>query len=256
MATGRAIVGAVALLALLALATGCILRTGDVDPVTPTPAPAVTAVAPAPTGTGGAEEIVPTTVPTGTVTPPPTGTATAATPTETPAAIATPTATPSPAPTEGGETTVAATPAPAPVPPATGSIAELAATDPALTRFTQALRQGGSYETLNGTEIYTVFAPDDAAFDAVPPMTLSRLLFDRDALAAVANSHVVHGRWLLSDLARESSIATRAGTPLPVTVLDDGGLKVDDARVTWPDIVATNGVIHVVDRVMIPPGAL
>ena len=140
--------------------------------------------------------------------------------------------------------------------PAPATIAELAAADPELSRFTQALLQGGIYETLNGTGTYTVFAPDDAAFDAVPPGTLSRLLFDRDALASVANYHVAYGRWLSSDLARESSIATRSGAPLPVTVLPDGGLQVDGAPVTRADIVATNGVLHVVDRVMIPPGAL
>ncbi|MEN6518962.1 MAG: fasciclin domain-containing protein [Methanospirillum sp.] len=58
------------------------------------------------------------------------------------------------------------------------------------------------------------------------------------------------------DLARESSVATRSGMPLPVTVLADGGLLVDGARVIRADIIATNGVLHVVDRVMIPPGTL
>ncbi len=67
---------------------------------------------------------------------------------------------------------------------------------------------------------------------------------------------MVYGRWLSSDLARESSVATRSGVPLAVTVLPDGRLQVDDgARVIRADIVATNGVLHVVDRVMIPPGA-
>ena len=148
-----------------------------------------------------------------------------------------PTATPTPVPTEGGETT-------------------LAVADPALTRFAQPLRQGGTYEILNGTETYTVFAPGDAVFDAVPPGTLSRLLFDRDALAAVANHHVVHGRRLTSDLARQSSVATRSGVPLAVTVLPGSILQVDGARVSLPDIVAINGVLHVIDAVMIPPGAL
>lgn len=254
MSTRGVIAGAVLLLVLLSIVAGCTLRTGD------------DGGAPAPTGPDGTEAIIPTAAP---VTPTviataaaPTGTSVVIAPpitatlTETPTAIATPTATPAPVPTEGGETTFAATPTPASVPPATGSIAELAAADPELTRFTQALRQGGTYETLNGTETYTVFAPDDAAFDAVPPLTLSRLLFDRDALAAVANYHVVDGRWLSSDIARKSSIATRSGAPLPVTVLPGGGLQVDDARVMRPDIVATNGVIHVIDAVMIPPGAL
>ena len=89
----------------------------------------------------------------------------------------------------------------------------------------------------------------------VPPGTLSRLLFDRETLASVANYHVVYGRWLSSDLAHECFIATRAGGPLAVTTLPDGTLQVDGARVIPADIFATNGVLHVVDRVLIPPGA-
>lgn len=86
-------------------------------------------------------------------------------------------------------------------------------------------RQGGVYETLNGTGTYTVFAPENAAFDAVPAGTLSRLLFDRDPLAAVANYHMIYGRWPSSDLARESSVTTRSGVPLAVTVLPDGDCR-------------------------------
>lgn len=67
---------------------------------------------------------------------------------------------------------------------------------------------------------------------------------------------MAHGRRLTSDPAREPFIATRAGTPLPVTALSDGSLQVDGACVTRADIVAINGVLHVIDRVTIPPGAL
>jgi uncharacterized surface protein with fasciclin (FAS1) repeats len=258
MKVQRAIVGAIALLALLTLVAGCTLWTGDGGPpVTATPPP-VTAT-PASTGAGGAEE-----------TPAPTATTVRTTPTQiTAPLLPVPTTTPTTTGTPPGRATPAAdetaaiaetmaptTAAATPVPTGTSTIAELASADPGLTRFVQALRQGGIYEALNGTETYTVFAPDDAAFDAVPPGTLTRLLFDRDALSAVANYHVAYGRWLSSDLALESSVATRAGTPLPVTVLPDGSLQVDGARVTRPDIVATNGVLHVIDRVMIPPGTL
>ncbi len=253
MGIRRGIMGAIALLVLLTLAAGCTFLSSDGGPTANGTTPVVTAAS---TGAGGAEEAPPPAAATVPIPPTPTTIETPAIPTEAPTAVATPTATTTPAPEGGAETTVAATPTPVPVPTGTSTIAELASADPGLSRFAQALRQGGIYETLNGTGTYTVFAPDDAAFDAVPPMTFSRLLFDRDALAAVANYHVTYGRWLSSDLARESSVATRAGTPLPVTVLPDGGLRVDDARVTRPDLVATNGVIHVIDRVMIPPGAL
>ena len=101
-----------------------------------------------------------------------------------------------------------------------------------------------------------VFPPDDTAYDRVPPTTFSRLLFDRDVVAAVANYHMVNGRCLSSDLARESAIATRSGTLFPVTVLPGFGLQADDARMTTPDIVAPNGAVHAIDAVMNPPGAL
>jgi uncharacterized surface protein with fasciclin (FAS1) repeats len=65
---------------------------------------------------------------------------------------------------------------------------------------------------------------------------------------------VVYGRRLSSDLARESSVATRSEMPLPVTVLTDGGLQIDGARVIRADIIATNGVLHVIECMMIPPG--
>jgi uncharacterized surface protein with fasciclin (FAS1) repeats len=249
MATRGAIVGAITLLALLTLTTGCTLRTGDGSPVTP-----------ASTGAGGAEE-----------TPSPVATTAQATPAAImSAAIPTPTETPIPTPTPPTigirtpdettatvETVVVTTPAPAPVQTGNRTIAELASADPELSRFAQALQEGGIYETLNGTGTYTVFAPTNAAFDAVPPGTLTRLLFDRDALAGVADYHVIYGRWLSADLARESSVATRSGVPLTVTRLPDGTLEVDDgAHVVRSDIVATNGVLHVVDAVMLPPGAL
>jgi uncharacterized surface protein with fasciclin (FAS1) repeats len=256
MATRWVFVGTIVLLALLLLAAGCTLRPGVGSPVTTATPPPVT---PASTGAGGAEETpspVATTVQT---TPSATTIAAIDSPTETPTPIPEPAVIATPTPDETTATVgtvVVTTPVPAPVPTGERTIAELASADPELSRFVDALRQGGIYETLNGTGTYTVFAPDNAAFDAVPPGTLSRLLFDRDALDTVANYHVVYGRWLSADLARESSVATRSGVSLPVTRLPDGTLEVDDgARVTRADIVATNGVLHVVDHVMIPPGA-
>ncbi len=253
MATRRVLVGVIVLLALLSLGAGCTLRPSVGGPVTTGTPPPVT---PASTGAGGAEETpspVATTVQT-TMTA--ITSATTAAPTETQTPTSTPTATATPAPDETAPIAEMTVPTLAPLPESTGTgtIAELASADPELSRFVQALRQGGIYETLNGTGTYTVFAPNNAAFDTVPPGTLTRLLLDRNALTAVADYHVIYGRWLSVDLARESSIATRSGVPLSVTVLPDGGLQVDGARVIRADIVATNGVLHVIDRVMIPPG--
>ncbi len=259
MATRGVIVGATVLLAVLTLAAGCTLRTGDGSSVaTGTPPVAAT---PASTGAGGAEETpspVATTVQTTTSRDHerdhrnPDGDADTD-----PNARRDRDADPGRDRRRPWRRRSRRPRCLLPYRPVTSTIAELASADPELSRFVQALRQGGIYETLNGTGTYTVFAPDNAAFDAVPPGTLTRLLFDRDALAAVADYHVIYGRWLSADLARESSVATRSGVPLTVTRLPDGRLQVDDgAHVTRADIVATNGVLHVVDRVMIPPGAL
>lgn len=251
MKPGRTLIGTLALIALLSLAAGCSYRIGNGAPAaTGTPAPLPGSVSGTPETTVATVAITPSpTLSTSIPIPLPSPTMTRARPS------ATGTREPE-GPVPGPSLTPGATLPPAAVASGTRSIAELAASDPDLSTFADALRRGGVYETLNGTETYTVFAPDDAAFEALPPGTLSRLLLDRDARAAVANYHVIHGRWLLADLAREHSVPTRSGRPLPIAPLPDGGLQVDDARVVRADIAATNGVLHVVDRVMIPPDML
>jgi hypothetical protein len=147
MATRGIIVGAIPLLVLLTLAAGCTLRTGNGSPVTAT-------VTPASTGAGGAGETMVPVVATVQITPTATAVATTAVPTETPPTTAPPPATATPAPDETAatvETTVPATVTPASAPTGTSTLAELALADPELSRFAQTLRQGGIYETLDGT---------------------------------------------------------------------------------------------------------
>jgi hypothetical protein len=106
---------------------------------------------------------------------------------------------------------------------------------------------------LSGEGPFTVFAPTDAAFDALPEGTLDDLLADpTGALANVLKYHVVAAKALSSDLSDGQTITTLQGDDLTVTINGDG-VFINDAQVTAPDIMASNGVVHVVNGVLIPP---
>jgi uncharacterized surface protein with fasciclin (FAS1) repeats len=112
-----------------------------------------------------------------------------------------------------------------------------------------ALKQAGLIETLKGKGPFTVFAPTDAAFAKVPKADLDALLKDKAKLTAVLTYHVVPGAVMAKDV-KAGKVKTVQGSEL--TVSTDGGVKVDSANVTKTDIVASNGVIHVIDSVVIP----
>ena len=105
---------------------------------------------------------------------------------------------------------------------------------------------------MKGKGPYTVFAPNDAAFAKLPPGTVESLLKNKAKLATILKYHVVPGRVKAADLAGKSlTVKTAAG--LPVNVDGTFGVRVNDAHVIQPDIQASNGVIHVVDTVLLPP---
>ena len=112
-----------------------------------------------------------------------------------------------------------------------------------------ALERAGLVDTLKGQGPFTVFAPTDAAFAKVPKAQLDALLADKDKLAAVLTYHVVPGSVMAKDV-QAGQVRTVQGSPL--TISTEGGVKVDDARVVKTDIVADNGVIHVIDSVVLP----
>ena len=122
------------------------------------------------------------------------------------------------------------------------------------TTLVTAVKAASLVETLKGAGPYTVFAPTDAAFDAVPKGTLAALLADPNvALKDVLTYHVVAGKVMSSDLTDGQVITTVNGAPLTVTIKSDGTVMVGDATVTTADIETANGVIHVIDTVLIPP---
>jgi uncharacterized surface protein with fasciclin (FAS1) repeats len=112
-----------------------------------------------------------------------------------------------------------------------------------------ALQAAGLVETLKGDGPFTVFAPTDAAFAKIPKADLDALLADKDKLAAVLTYHVVPGKVMAKDV-KAGKVKTVQGSSLTVSTM--GGVKVDNAKVTSTDILADNGVIHVIDTVVIP----
>lgn len=112
-----------------------------------------------------------------------------------------------------------------------------------------ALTAAGLVDTLKGKGPFTVFAPTDEAFAKVPKADLDALLKDKAKLTAVLTYHVVPGKVMAADV-MAGKVKTVQGSELTVTTM--GGVKVDGANVVKTDIVADNGVIHVIDSVVIP----
>jgi uncharacterized surface protein with fasciclin (FAS1) repeats len=136
----------------------------------------------------------------------------------------------------------------------TADIVDTAIAAGTFTSLVSALGSAGLVETLKGPGPFTVFAPTDDAFAALAPGTLEALLKPEKAedLKAILTYHVVPGKVMAADLANLVSTVTVNGTELKVAV-QDSTVMVNDAKVTQTDIVASNGVIHVIDKVLIPP---
>jgi uncharacterized surface protein with fasciclin (FAS1) repeats len=154
----------------------------------------------------------------------------------------------------------AATPSPSPSTPAPAPSTELGdivtTADGAGTFKTllAAAEAAGLVETLQGEGPYTVFAPTDDAFAALPEGTLDSLLADPEALKKILLYHVVSGSVAAADVVGLTSADSVEGSPIAVAVKDGKVYLNDTAQVTATDIAASNGVIHVIDQVILPPG--
>jgi uncharacterized surface protein with fasciclin (FAS1) repeats len=133
------------------------------------------------------------------------------------------------------------------------NIVETAREAGSFTTLLAAVDASGLGETLSGDGPFTVFAPTDEAFAKLPAGTVESLLADPAKLATVLAYHVVPGRVTAADAAGLSSAPTVQGGELPISI--DGGIHVGDANVVSADIEAANGVIHVIDRVLLPAAA-
>jgi transforming growth factor-beta-induced protein len=117
----------------------------------------------------------------------------------------------------------------------------------------KALEAAGLVETLKGKGPFTVFAPTDEAFGKLPKGTLDDLLKpeNKEKLVKILTYHVVPGKVMAADVVKLSKAKTVEGTEVKITVTD-GKVKVDDANVVKTDINCRNGVIHVIDAVILP----
>jgi uncharacterized surface protein with fasciclin (FAS1) repeats len=134
-------------------------------------------------------------------------------------------------------------------PPAT--IVDTAARTPSLSTLNKLVNDAGLAETLRGTGPYTVFAPSDEAFKAVPAATLQALANDKELLKSVLTFHVLPGKVSGADV-KNGNAKTVQGANV---ALSKSGvfITVEDAVVTQADVAASNGVVHVIDRVLMPP---
>jgi uncharacterized surface protein with fasciclin (FAS1) repeats len=120
------------------------------------------------------------------------------------------------------------------------------------TTLVTAVKAGELVEVLKGKGPFTVLAPTDKAFAKVPKEQLEALLKDKKKLQAVLTYHVVPGKVMAADVVKLESAKTVQGKPVEVEVAE-GKVKINDANVVKTDIECSNGVIHVIDAVLLPP---
>ena len=133
-----------------------------------------------------------------------------------------------------------------------GDIVAVASATEGFSTLVAALTAGGLVETLQGAGPFTVFAPTDAAFAALPEGLLEKLLLpeNKAVLVSILTYHVVPGMVMAADI-KAGDVATVDGSNVTLDTMS--GVKVNDATVTTADVAASNGVIHVIDAVIVPP---
>ena len=159
--------------------------------------------------------------------------------------------------TEPAATAATATPDESMAPDGTDAMAQddivaVASGNPDFSTLVAAVDAAGLVETLQGTGPFTVFAPTNAAFEALPAGVLDALLLpeNQETLAKIVAYHVLPQQVMAADVAA-GEVPTVEGQSIDITT--DDGVKVNDANVTATDVAASNGVIHVIDAVLIPP---
>lgn len=133
----------------------------------------------------------------------------------------------------------------------TQTIVDVASSDEQFSTLVTAIKTAGLVDTLSGEGPFTVFAPTNAAFEKLPAGTLEDLLSKPEELAKILTYHVVSGEVKASDVVNLSEATTVNGKTVPI-VVDGETVKIGDATVVKTDITTSNGVIHVIDTVLIP----
>lgn len=131
------------------------------------------------------------------------------------------------------------------------TVADTAAKTPQLSTLNKLIAEAGLVDTLRGPGPYTVFAPSDEAFKAVPAKTMTELAGNKELLKSVLSYHVVPGKVPAAEV-KNGNVKTVQGAN--VALAKSGTfVTVEDAMVTQADVPASNGVVHVIDRVLMPP---
>ncbi|MTJ54246.1 fasciclin domain-containing protein [Anabaena sp. UHCC 0253] len=129
-------------------------------------------------------------------------------------------------------------------------IVDTAANAGSFNTLVTAVQAAGLVDTLKGPGPFTVFAPTDEAFAKLPAGTLDALLNDIPKLKKILTYHVVSGKVLAADVVKLKSATTVQGSDVKIDA--SNGVKINNAKVATPDVAADNGVIHVIDTVLIP----
>ena len=130
------------------------------------------------------------------------------------------------------------------------NIIETAVSNPDFTTLVTAIKAADLVDTLSGTGPFTVFAPTNAAFAKIPEATLEAVLADKTMLISILTYHVVAGRVMSIDVAKMAEVTTVQGKKITIDVKHD--VMINNARITTADIECSNGVIHVIDTVLMP----
>lgn len=132
-------------------------------------------------------------------------------------------------------------------------IVETAAGAPQFSTLVSLVKKAGLVGTLSGTKSYTVFAPTNAAFDKVPKKTLDDLASDKAMLRKVLLYHVLPGKVPASKVVKTKSATTAEGSKVTFSLRGSNAF-VNDAKITKTDIRCGNGIVHAINRVLLPPG--
>jgi uncharacterized surface protein with fasciclin (FAS1) repeats len=134
------------------------------------------------------------------------------------------------------------------------NVVQIAASNPDFSTLVTAVTQAQLAATLSGEGPFTIFAPTNEAFAKVPASQLQALLADQELLTKVLTYHVVPGKVLAGDLKKKQNVGTVEGAKVKI-VKKKAGAKINGAAITQTDIEGSNGVIHVIDTVLLPPDA-
>ena len=135
--------------------------------------------------------------------------------------------------------------------PTPTNITDTAARTPQLSTLSKLINDAGLADTLRSTGPFTVFAPSDEAFKAVPAKTLAELAADKELLKSVLTFHVLPGKVMAADV-KNGNAKSVQGAPLALSTAGTF-VTVEDAVVQQANVPASNGVIHIIDKVMMPP---